>query len=304
VNYQRILDDVAADVVPFIGKGNLARYIPPLTKVDPNQFGMALFLLDGRLFTVGDANVRFSIQSISKVFSLALASARVGDELWSRVGREPSGAPYNSLIQLEEERGKPRNPFINAGALVVVDVLSSHCPRSEEVVVELLRRLAQVDDIEIDVALAEAAREVSHRNFAIAHLLKDFGNLRNSVDNVIRNYCYQCSITMSCSELAAAAAFLAAGGIATNGGERILDSGQAKRVNALMAGCGTYDGAGDFAYRVGLPAKSGVGGGVLVVIPGLGTACAWSPTLDASGNSSAGVAALERFVKITGLSIY
>lgn len=304
MNYERILKRVAADIEPLIGIGDVARYIPPLSNVNPRQFGIALLTLDGSLYTAGDANTRFSIQSISKVFSLALAFNLLGDDIWSRLSREPSGTPFNSLIQLEVEHGKPRNPFINSGALVVVDILASHFAHPEMAVMQFIRRLTEEEGIDIDLKLSRAEQEVSHRNIAMAHFIKSFGNLRNPVDDVVRSYCHQCSILMSCAELAKAAAFLANAGASMSSGSRVVSASQSKRINALMATCGTYDAAGDFAYRVGLPAKSGVGGGIVAVVPGHATVCVWSPALDAAGNSHAGIAALERLTEITGWSIF
>lgn len=304
MNYERILNRVAADIEPEIGKGEVARYIPPLASVDPNQFGVALYTADGQLFTAGSANRRFSIQSISKVFSLALAFNLLDDEIWSRLSREPSGTPFNSLVQLEVEQGRPRNPFINSGALVVVDILASHFAHPEMAVMQFIRRLTGDESIDIDLKLARAEQEACHRNIAMAHFMKSFGNLRNPVDEVIKSYCHQCSIYMSCTELAVAGAFLANAGNCVSTGSRIVTPSQAKRINALMATCGTYDAAGDFAYKVGLPAKSGVGGGILAVVPGRASVCAWSPGLDAVGNSHVGTLALERLAEITGWSIY
>lgn len=304
MNFERILQRIVSDIEPEIGKGEVARYIPPLAHVDPNQFGIALHTVDGRLFTAGAADKRFSIQSISKVFSLALAFNLLDDEIWSRLGREPSGTAFNSLVQLEVEQGKPRNPFINSGALVVVDILASHFAHPELAVMQFLRRLTHEESVDIDLKLARAEQEACHRNLAMAHFMKSFGNLRNPVEDVIRSYCHQCSILMSCAEMARAAAFLANAGACASTGTRIVTTSQARRINALMAMCGTYDAAGDFAYRVGLPAKSGVGGGILAVVPGRATVCVWSPALDAAGNSHAGGMALERLADITGWSIF
>lgn len=292
------------DIGPLIGSGEVARYIPPLAHVDPNQFGIAILTNDGRLYTAGDASTKFSIQSISKVFSLSLAFNLIGETIWSRLNREPSGTPFNSLIQLEVDHGKPKNPFINAGALVVVDVLASHFAHPETAVMQFIARLTNTNNVDVDLKLAKAEQDVSHRNMATAHFIKSFGNLNNPVDDVIRSYCLQCSIRMSCAELVSAAAFLANDGASVSTGIRVVSVNQSKRINALMTTCGTYDGAGDFAYRVGLPAKSGVGGGILAVVPGRATVCTWSPGLDATGNSLAGTAALERLAELTGWSIY
>jgi glutaminase len=303
-DYQSILNTIQREVQPLLRQGKVASYIPELSKVSPDHFGMAVFCLDGRTFSVGDADVKFSLQSITKLFALALAFAREGDAVWQRVGREPSGNPFNSLVQLEYERGIPRNPFINAGALVITDILASCFVQADISVLQFARILADASVIDFDPTVARSERRTAHRNSAIAYFMKDFGNLRNPVDVVIDNYCRQCSITMTCLELAKAGSFLAQHGTIPWNGVQILDPSSAKRLNALMLTCGTYDAAGDFAYRVGLPAKSGVGGGILALVPGDVSIAVWSPGLDATGNSLAGTYALERFTTLTARSIF
>jgi glutaminase len=303
-NYQQILDTICREVRPLLSKGKVATYIPELAKVPLEQFGMAVYCLDGRTFAAGDADVRFSLQSITKLFALALAFSREKDEIWRRVGREPSGNPFNSLWQLEYERGVPRNPFINAGALVITDILATRFVQADIAVLQFARMLADQELIDFDKAVAISERNTSHRNHAIAYLMKDFGNLHNPVETVIDNYCRQCSITMNCLELAKAGSFLAQHGTIPWSGKQILDASSAKRLNALMLTCGTYDAAGDFAYRVGLPAKSGVGGGILALVPGDVSVAVWSPGLDPTGNSLAGTYALERFTTLTARSIF
>jgi glutaminase len=253
---------------------------------------------------VGDAQTRFSIQSISKLFACTLAFQLLGDELWQRVGREPSGTPFNSLVQLEAEQGKPRNPFINAGALVVTDVLCRRFVRAETALVEFMRRLTGDVTIDYDSRVAQSELQHADRNQAMAHFIASFGNMEMPVHAVVDAYCRQCAISMSCVELAQAALFLANGGVAPVSGERILDMSSTKRLSALMLTCGTYDAAGDFVFRVGLPAKSGVGGGIVAVLPGEMAVCVWSPGLDANGNSLAGARSLERLTTLTGQSIF
>ncbi len=304
LNYQPILERIRAELAPWIGTGRVADYIPELAKVPAERFGMAVVTLAGDIFTIGDAHERFSIQSISKLFACTLAFKLLGDELWQRVGREPSGTAFNSLVQLESERGKPRNPFINAGALVVTDVLCRRFVRAETALVEFIRRLTGIADIDYDARVALSEQQHAERNRAMAHFIASFGNMQMPPDTVIDAYCRQCAITMSCVELAQAALFLANGGIAPATGESILDPSSAKRLSALMLTCGTYDAAGDFVYRVGLPAKSGVGGGIVAVLPGEMAACVWSPGLDPNGNSLAGVLALEWLTTYSGRSIF
>ncbi|MFZ6814497.1 glutaminase [Undibacterium sp. Rencai35W] len=303
-DYQDILSTIYHEVQPLLSQGKVASYIPQLSKVSPQQFGMAVYCLDGRQFSIGAAGVKFSLQSVTKLFALALAFSREGDAIWTRVGREPSGSPFNSLVQLEYERGKPRNPFINAGALVINDILSSRFVQSDIAILQFARLIADQLDIDFDVTVAQSERETAHRNYAIAHLMKDFGNLHNPVKTVIDSYCRQCSITMTCAELAKAGSFLSQHGTIPWSGQQILDASSAKRLNALMLTCGTYDAAGDFAYRVGLPAKSGVGGGILALVPGELAVAVWSPGLDPTGNSLAGTYALERFTTLTARSIF
>lgn len=302
--YQHILDTIYQEIQPLLSQGKVATYIPELSKVSPQKFGMAVVGLDGSSYTVGDAQQKFSTQSITKLFALALAFEREGNAIWQRVGREPSGNPFNSLSQLETERGIPRNPFINAGALVINDILAQRFVQADIAVLQFMRALADEVKIDFDMEVALSEQRHAHRNSAIAHLMKDFGNLHNPVESVIASYCRQCSITMNCLELAKAGSFLANHGTIPWSGQQILDSSSAKRLNAIMLTCGTYDVAGDFAFRVGLPAKSGVGGGILALVPGELAVCVWSPGLDTAGNSLAGVMALELFTTMTARSIF
>jgi glutaminase len=304
INYQLILDSICEEVKPLLSTGKVASYIPQLSNVSPLQFGIAVYCLDGRTYTAGDAHTKFSAQSITKLFALALAFSREGDKIWKRVGREPSGNPFNSLSQLEYEHGIPRNPFINAGALVINDILATRFVQADIALLQFMRMLALEPTLDFDKAVWLSEHQTAHRNYAIAHLMKDFGNLHNPVEDIISGYCRQCSITMNCVELARAAAFLANHGTVPWDHNRILDASSSKRLNALMLTCGTYDAAGDFAYRVGLPAKSGVGGGIVAVVPGELAIAVWSPGLDATGNSLAGSMALERFTTLTTRSIF
>ncbi|MFI9813837.1 glutaminase [Saccharothrix variisporea] len=299
-----VLREIADEVGPGAGRqGRVADYIPALSGVDPAAFGFAVAGVDGEVLGVDGWRTPFSIQSVSKVFSLALALAGGGESLWARVGREPSGNPFNSLVQLEHEDGIPRNPFINAGALVVTDRLLTLTGDARGAVLDLLRAESGNPDIDFDpdVARSEAAR--GDRNAALAHFMAGYGNLENPVAHVLEHYFWQCSIAMSCRDLAAAGLFLARHGLRGDG-SRLLDRSAAKRINSIMLTCGAYDAAGEFAYRVGLPGKSGVGGGILAVVPGRCTLCVWSPALDRHGNSVAGVDALDRFTTLTGLSVF
>lgn len=303
MDYQAVLNQVLEEVRPVMGQGKVANYIPALAAVDPGRFGMALATVDGELFGVGDWRTPFSIQSISKVFTLALVLARDGDALWRRVGKEPSGNPFNSLVQLEYEHGIPRNPFINAGALVITDRLLGLTGDSRSVLREFLRAESGNPSVDFDPVVAASEAEHGHRNAALAHFMAGYGNIENPVPSVLEHYFWQCSLEMSCADLARACGFLARHGRRADG-ERLLTRSQAKQVNAIMLTCGTYDAAGEFAYRVGLPGKSGVGGGIVAIIPNRCALCVWSPGLDARGNSVAGVEALDRFTTLTGLSVF
>ncbi|MEU7724804.1 glutaminase [Streptomyces sp. NPDC040724] len=302
-DYGALLERIVADIAPLLGSGTPAEYIPALASVDPGHFGMAVADLDGNVFGVGDWQVPFSAQSITKVFALALALAEGGDSLWERVGREPSGNPFNSLVQLEYENGIPRNPFINAGALVVTDRLQTLTGDASSELLEFLRQESQNPAIGFDADVAASEQEHGDRNAAVAHFMASYGNIDNPVPALLEHYFWQCSIEMSCADLARAGRFLARHGLRADG-SRLLTRSEAKQINAVMLTCGTYDAAGEFAYRVGLPGKSGVGGGIVAVVPGQCVLAVWSPGLDARGNSVAGVAALDRFTTLTGLSVF
>lgn len=303
---QAALDGIAARMAAETERGKVADYIPQLAHVDPARFGIAVALPGGGVLSAGDAGLPFSIQSISKVFTLALALGRYGDQLWARVGREPSGQPFNSILQLEHEHGKPRNPFINAGAIAVTDaILAGHAPK--ECLGEILRfvRDSAGEDqasssIIIDEAVARSEQATGYRNFALAHFMAAHGRLMNPVDKVLGVYFHQCAIAMSARQLARAGLFL------TNapGAPRLVSPARVRRINAVMMTCGHYDASGDVAYRIGLPGKSGVGGGILTVVPGKASICAWSPGLNAAGNSLLGTAALEMLAREMGWSVF
>jgi len=300
---QALLDSIAEEVRPLAARGRVADYIPALAAVDPSRFGIALATVEGGVVGSGDWEARFSLQSVSKAFALAWVLARDGDALWTRVGREPSGNPFNSLVQLEFEHGIPRNPFINAGALVVVDRMLSHTGDATGTLLEILRQESGRADVDVDLDVASSEAAHGHRNAALAHFMASYGNLENDVDAVLDHYVRQCAVAMSCGELARAGLFLARHGVRADGSQ-LLTRSEAKRVNAILLTCGTYDAAGDFAYRVGLPGKSGVGGGILTVLPGRGCLVVWGPALDRAGNSVAGVEALDRFTTRTGWSVF
>ena len=279
-----ILAQVEVQVRPHFGKGRNASYIPELATVDPKKFGMAVVILgqNGQAheeYVMGDGDEPFSSQSITKLFSLGLALNRIGDEVWTRVGKEPSGTPFNYLSQLEHENGVPRNPFINAGALAITDILLSKVREPDSLIKGFMGFLAN-SDLSIDEAVAASELETAHKNRAIANLMRGFGTIDHEVEAVIEAYCRQCAIKITCRELARAALPLASSGFSPIVCESVFPERLTRRMNALLLTCGIYDAVGSFAYRVGLPAKSGVGGGIVAVMPGLGSVCVWSPELD------------------------
>ncbi|WP_324465047.1 glutaminase [Lentimicrobium sp.] len=304
ISYTGIIENIAEEIKPLLSKGKVATYIPALSRIDPEKFGMAVATVRGELYTTGDAGENFSIQSISKVFTLAMVMDRMGDALWDRVGREASGNPFNSLVQLEYENGKPRNPFINAGALVVTDCVIFENRDPLIALVDFVRKCSGNQAIDYDREVAGSEKETGHRNAALANFLKSYGNLFNEVDRVLDLYFHQCALSMNCMDLARAFLFLAHGGTDPVSGSVICGPRQAKRINALMQTCGLYDEGGEFAYRVGLPGKSGVGGGIVAVMPGELAVAVWSPGLNSAGNSLAGMKALELFTTYTARSIF
>lgn len=303
MDYQKILEDIHQEILPYATKGKQADYIPALAKVNPDQFGMCLETVSGEVYAYGDADVRFSIQSIAKVFALAMGLSIKGEELWRNVGKEPSGTAFNSLVQLEMEKGIPRNPFINAGAIVVADLLLSELDDAEGEFLSFVRALSGSQDVDYNMEVAMSERETGYLNAAIANMLKYHGTISNDIEKVLMFYFKMCSVEMSCRELAKA--FLAF----TNyipfdySGYRLSRS-RIKRLNAVMQTCGFYDEAGDFSYLVGLPGKSGVGGGISAVCPGSYSVTVWSPRLNSKGNSVMGMKALELLTTYTEVSIF
>ncbi|WP_311269886.1 glutaminase [Sphingobium sp. WCS2017Hpa-17] len=305
IDLPALLTDITAAMAAADDRGTVASYIPELAKVDPAQFGIAIATADGRMLTGGDADTGFSIQSISKVFALTLALGKVGDQLWDRVGREPSGNAFNSITQLEREEGIPRNPFINAGAIVVSDVnLGGHQPRvAIGEMLRFMRYLTGDDSIAINEDVAASETATGFRNMALANYMRAFNNVRHPVDLVLGSYFHQCAIEMNCRQLALAGRYLMLDGRHPDGG-RVVSPSRARRINALMLTCGHYDASGDFAFRVGIPGKSGVGGGILAIVPGRASIAVWSPGLNDSGNSQLGTQALEMLARRTGWSVF
>lgn len=306
IDIQATVEATLRDVSAYQGQGVLPSYLPALAQVNPRKLGMAVATRDGACYAAGDATEPFSIQSIANVFSLSLVLQHVGGALWNHVGREASGSPTNSIVQLELNKGKPRNPLINAGALVVIDQLIGK-ETAETAVQELLgflRERSGDDSIKIDEAIAVSESRGGSLNRSLAHFISAFSNITNPPEEVVWAYFRQCAIAMSCSQLARAGLYLAFDGLDPVTGDQILLPNRCRRILALMMTCGHYDNSGDFAFRIGLPGKSGVGGGILAIAPKHGAIAVWAPGLNGAGTSLAGSAALEKLVEHTGWSVF
>ncbi|HLL59487.1 MAG TPA: glutaminase, partial [Allosphingosinicella sp.] len=302
IDYEALVQAVFSDAESYRGHGDLAKHIPALAHVDPNKLGIAIALGDGSTYAAGDADEAFSIQSIATIFTLSLTLGQTGAALWNYVGREPAGSPFNALVQLESDRGKPRNPLTNAGAIVVCDQLIGRDPPREAIdeILQFLSERSGGDNITTDETVAMSESRAGSLNRSLANFIAAFGNLQNSVEDVLNVYFHQSAITMSCRQLAKAALYLAFDGIDPVTKAEVCNPSRSRRINALMLTSGHYDNSGDFAFRIGLPGKSGSGGGILASIPGIGAVCVWSPGLNAARTSLAGAVALEKLVERTG----
>lgn len=301
-----IVARIGRDMGAHLGGGKVADYIPALARVDVRRFGMAVMTCDGQVAETGDAWMPFSIQSISKVFTLTMALERLGDDLWKRVGREPSGSRFNSIVQLEHELGIPRNPFINAGAIVVTDALLAGRLPAEGIseIRDFIRQRADAPTIDIDAEVARSEAATGFRNQSLANFMRGFGNLNSPVEEVLEVYFNQCSLRITCRQLARAGLFLANAGTDPINGELVTTSKRARRIAAIMMTCGHYDASGEFAFHIGLPGKSGVGGGILAIVPGKASVAVWSPGLDEAGTSYVGAMALKRLAAATKWSVF
>ncbi|WP_425391037.1 glutaminase [Ekhidna sp.] len=305
MDYQGILNVIEDKLAGEKLEGEVASYIPELAKVSPDKLGMHLTSVIGEEFHFGNSEERFSIQSISKVLSLALALLKEKDEvIWERVDVEPSGDPFNSLVQLEYENGIPRNPLINSGALIICDILVSKLKDPRKEYLDFVRHIAGNSTIDYNERVAASEKEEGFNNRAMINLMKGYDNIHNDVEEVLDFYFDTCSLSMSCRELAQTFVVFANQGRLLKEDERVLSEVHTKRINAIMQTCGFYDEAGEFSFRVGLPGKSGVGGGIVAVYPNMYSAAVWSPKLNEKGNSTAGMRALELLTEITGSSIF
>lgn len=304
MDYGAILAEIYQEIREYSHEGRVASYIPELARIDGNKFGVHLLTVSGEEFPYGASDEKFSIQSISKVLSLAQAFSITGDSIWERVGVEPSGTPFNSIIQLEYEQGVPRNPLINAGALVVADILITNCPDPEQQFLELIRQMSGNQAIKFNERVADSEFETGFLNASLINMLKSFGKIQNDIERVLKFYYRQCSVEMSCRDLSRTFLAFAAHDRAFAFGGTNLTNSQVKRINAIMQVCGFYDEAGEFSFRVGLPGKSGVGGGIVAVYPQKYAVSVWSPRLNDKGNSVLGMKMLELLTTKTGSSIF
>ncbi len=302
--YKKIIEDIYLDVKEIEDTGKVANYIPELSLVDPTNFGINITTVKNENFGIGNSDTKFSIQSICKTLSLTLAYKLEGEKLWDRVDVEPSGNPFNSLLQLEADCGKPRNPFINAGAIVVADVLISHLKNPMEDFLNFCRETSNIPDLNYSEKVAESEKNTGYRNVALCNFIKSFGNIKNEVDEVLDFYFHICSIKMTCKELSNTFMYLVKDNFKTQTGKEVLNASQTKRINAIMLTCGFYDESGEFAFRVGLAGKSGVGGGIIAIHPDEYCIAVWSPKLNKKGNSYKGMCFLEHFTTKTASSIF
>jgi glutaminase len=304
MNYVEVFSKIYYELEVSIDPGKVASYIPELRDVNPDKFGVHLTTIDDDHYDFGDSDERFSIQSIAKVLALVLAYKLEDEKLWDRVGVEPSGTPFNSLVQLEYDLGIPRNPLINAGALVICDILVSKFENPKHEFIQFVRKVSDNPDIDYCSRIANSEKLAGYRNAALINLIKSFGNIKNDIDVVLDFYFNLCSIEMSCKELSRTFLFLAAYGVCPYTNETIISVSKSKRVNAIMQLCGFYDEAGEFSFKVGLPGKSGVGGGIVAIHPNKYCIAVWSPRLNKKGNSNMGMKFLELFTTEIQASIF
>ncbi|MFA9289665.1 MAG: glutaminase [Solirubrobacteraceae bacterium] len=303
-NFQKVLNEIYNEIAPFECNGKVANYIPELAKINPKKFGITIFTLNKECFSIGQSSETFSIQSISKVLSLTLAIQAIGKSIWNRVNIEPSGDSFNSLILLESENGIPRNPFINSGAIVVADIILSHYKNPKQYFLEFVRSITKNNTIEYNQAVIKSEKAYGYRNLALAYLMKSFGNIKNNVEEVVDLYIHFCGLAMSCEDLSKAFMVFANNGKNIFNNQEVLSPSRIKRINAIMQTCGFYDQSGKFAFEVGLPGKSGVGGGIIAIHPNKYSVAVWSPKLNENGNSVLGMVALEKLTTKLNLSIF
>jgi len=299
-----LLNDLKNRYQPLT-EGQVADYIPELARVDPGLFAISVMCVSGELHGAGDTDHRFTLQSVSKPFLFGLALEEHGREkVFARVGVEPSGDAFNSIIQLEMKSKRPHNPMINAGAIAVTDLVAGTDPsdRLKKVLWALGRYMGRTPAVDMSVFVSE--RSTGHRNRAIAHLLRAFGMMGPDIEASLELYFQQCAVQADCRELATMAATLANGGLNPVTGERALPAEYVQDVLSVMFTSGMYDSSGEWAYTVGVPAKSGVSGAILMVRPGRLGAAVYSPRLDEHGHSVRGLKVCRELSERLGLSLF
>ncbi len=303
MSFQNALNKVYDMVKELPKEGKVASYIPELAKVNPDIFGVHLLSIEGENYHIGNNKHIFSVQSIVKVLTLTLALEFEKDKLWERVNMEPSGNPFNSVVQLEYENGIPRNPFINAGAIVICDILLDHLKNPADNFLGFVRRLTNNPKVNYNCKIAESEKTTGFRNYALANFMKAHNNIKHDIDQVMNFYFTICSLELTCQDTCNAFILFANRGKLLSG-ERVITLSQSKRINAIMQTCGFYDQAGLFSYKIGLPGKSGVGGGIVAIHPGNYVITVYSPRLNEKGNSAFGMRFLEEFTSLTEVSIF
>jgi glutaminase len=285
--------------------GKIADYIPELAKADPKLFGITIVTADGQIFEFGDSSQPFTIQSISKPFVYGLALEDHGlENVLKKVGVEPTGEAFNSIV-LDEVSNRPFNPMINSGAIAVADlILGKDYPERLNRLLAMFRRYTGRDNIFIDNSVFMSERMTGHRNRAIGHLMLNFEMVGSNIENSLELYFQQCSVLVNCRDLAVMGATLANGGRNPITSEQAIEQRYVKHLLSVMLSCGMYDYAGEWAYRVGIPSKSGVSGGIVGVVPGQFGIGVYSPLLDAKGNSVRGIEVFRELSETYGLHIF
>ncbi len=304
MNYKDIIKEAFFNTKNIDDQGKLASYIPELATIDADKFGVHISTTSNLKYGLGDYKEKFSIQSMAKVLSLCLAYKIFDGNIWERLDVEPSGTAFNSLVQLESDNGIPRNPFINAGAMVICDILISNLKNPKEDLLAFIKSLSANNDISYSAKIAASEKSVGYRNVALCNFIKSLGNIKNDPNEVLDFYFDLCSLELSCEHLSDLFLFLANNGKAPHNKKQILTKTESKRINALMQTCGFYDESGEFAFKVGLAGKSGVGGGIIAILPNEYSIVVWSPRLNEKGNSYKGMNFLERFTTMTEESIF
>ncbi len=301
-----LLDKLVKKNLPKVKLGTVANYIPELDKAKKDALGIYIITNEGSEYFSGDWNTKFTIQSISKIVTLMLAIIDNGEEyVFSKVGMEPTGDPFNSIKKLEtSSRKKPYNPLINAGAIAIASMIKGKdIIEKFQRLLNFFRKISEDESLDVNYKIYCGESETGNKNRAMGYFLKDEGIIEGSVEEALDIYFKQCSIEVTTKTLAKIALFIANNGIMSTG-ENVLTPRIATIIKTLMVTCGMYDSSGEFAIKVGIPSKSGVGGGILSVVPGKMGIGIYGPSLDRKGNSIAGISLLEDLSAEMKLTIF